>query len=460
MITLLMVILFSISCTHKLARGTASLSSEHLVSKYEEESARYALSYEPKRLGSFEDLTKIENSEKFYLLLGQIDLGKVKPIRSRLLIHGKDFRDLINLDGVSQISYVQWKGLARDISRAYEDGDYVFRKGSNFYTLSGLKLNIKNIVKRAFLRAGKYTEDLNKEDFALSVFNKRSLYRLSTEMSLHLPTLIYIENRRLDHIGQDFVRQVGKGIRVSPTELFNYNYKKGLSLNGPYEIYRTEKYESFIGDHTLGNPEKACRTKFYFRSLSGNREAHKYIETLIEHKPKLMKELKLTDGVYNELMVLSLGILAVESKMGRSLKYALKEKVKIGNRNLGQMAIKYLKKRRGRTDDNSRGLTQIKDISRLLKNTSYKYLAQSNLSKPENAALATLFVLKEKLGHLNHFKKLHSNITDFNWVDYLYYFYQGSSRQITKGTATPPLNLRIKKILEIKNRSIVFIDCD
>jgi hypothetical protein len=184
------------------------------------------------------------------------------------------------------------------------------------------------------------------------------------------------------------------------------------------------------------------------------------MQTLLIHKPLLMEELSLTNNEYNQLMVLALGILSVESKMGRSIKYKLKEDIRIGRVNFGQMAIRLIKKLKGRDDENSRGLTQIKNIGPLLKNTRYAYLEHSNLDNPENAALATMFVLKEKLGYLRHFSSRHSNITNRNWVDYLYYFYQGSSSQITKGLATPPLNLRIQKILEVKESSIVFSNCD
>jgi hypothetical protein len=227
-----------------------------------------------------------------------------------------------------------------------------------------------------------------------------------------------------------------------------------------FKIYSAQKYQSFLYDEELFDPNYACETKFYFRSLSGREDAKQFINTLLAHKAPLMRELELSNNEYDELMLLSLGILAVESKMGKSLKYMIKEDIRIGSHNLGQLAVELIKKLKGRSDKNSRGLTQIKDVGPLLEDSSYAYLEFSDLGKPENAALATMFVLKEKLGYLRHFADRHNNITEDNWADYLYYFYQGSSSQVTRGLATPPRNLRIQKILEIKEESLIFRDCN
>ena len=91
--------------------------------------------------------------------------------------------------------------------------------------------------------------------------------------------------------------------------------------------------------------ETACDTKVYLRTLSFRKIPKKFLETLIIHKSKLMSELDLTNNEYDELMILALGILAVESKMGTSFKYHLKEDIRIGGYNIGQMAINYVKRK-------------------------------------------------------------------------------------------------------------------
>ena len=459
---LLFLVLFAcVSCSHYTdhkSRTPANLSQRQYLSKLREESARYILSYEPNKFGDYDAL--LGNEEELYKLLGKIDLNTVPLIHSKLTGSEKGYKSIFNLSRVEQIDYARWQEMKSDVVETYSQGKYVFFKDGSFYTLSGLKLSLRDIDHRVFIQAKKYVPELNPEDLALSIFNRETFYSLGESAALVLPTGHYIMQRHFHFLMDDFEKQVGDDIQINPIDLVNYNYKAPSLDLGQYKVYRTKKYQAFLNNESVRDSKTACDTKFYFRSLSRRTEAQKFVDTLLHHKPRLMEELRLTNNEYDELMLLSLGILAVESKMGTSLKYKIKEDIKIGRVNLGQFAIKLLKRLKGRSDENSRGLTQIKDIGPLLKDSSYGYLEHSDLDDPENAALATMFVLKEKLGYLRHFADRHPNITDDNWADYLYYFYQGASSQITKGLATPPLNLRIQKILKIKEDSMIITNCD
>ncbi len=456
---LIALLFLSASCAHHSKRSPASFSQQHYLSKYYEETARYILSHEPKNYGDFEEL--INDNEGLYKLIGQIDLNKIRLIPSRLTGKENLYRSIFDLSGIEQIPYKEWKDLKSEVVETYAKGNYVFRLGNYFYTLSGLKLNKKVISFRVYTIANNFVPNIDESELALSAFNRQTLHPLGDGTSLILPTANQIVPEHFNFLMRDFEKQVGPVIKPDPFDLVNYNYKSNQEYNfDGYKVYRGEKYRSFITDEPMIDSKQACDTRFYSRSLSRRKDAFKFMQTLLEHKPKLMEELNLSNNEYDELMLLSLGILAVESKMGSSLKYKIKEDIRIGELNLGQMAIKLIKKLKGRQDENSRGLTQIKDIGPLLEDTSYSYLEHSDLDNPENAALATMFVLKEKLGYLRHFRSRHNNITDDNWADYLYYFYQGASSQITRGLATPPLNLRIQKILDIKENSMIFTKCD
>ncbi|MBC98237.1 MAG: hypothetical protein CME63_10830 [Halobacteriovoraceae bacterium] len=463
LLSFLLLFFFS-SCSHlhygdsSKKRNPAGLSSDHFLEKFRIESARYILSFEPKKYGSFEELSSEEKERELYALMGQIDTNQVRPIPSQLTGKEKGYKDIFNLSSVSQIPYDQWKQMKEEVSAAYENGEYVFKKDAYFYTLSGLKFTERILDHRIFFQVKRYAPHLDFEKLAKSLLNRKTYFPLSQDSGIILPTGIYVMERHLSPLLDDFTRQVGR--HASAEDILNSSVKgKGLSFSNGLESYANLKYQAFLYDEAIDNPHYACETRFYYRSLSRRSEAKEFIETLLEHKSKLMDILELTNNEYDELMQLSLGILAVESKMGASLKYKIKEDIRIGKLNLGQLAIKLLKRLKGRNDENSRGLTQIKDIGPFLKDTEYAYLEDSDLDDPENAALATMFVLKEKLGYLRHFANRHSNITEDNWADYLYYFYQGASSQITKGLATPPLNLRIQRILEVKENSMIFRNC-
>ena len=457
-IILMALILLTASCALSSKRSPSSFSDSHYLKKWKEESARYILSHEPKKFGDFKSL--VSDEEKLYKLMGEIDRGEHRLIYSQVTGREPYYKEQFDLRNVEQISYENWKELRAEFIQAYTKGDYVFRVASDFYSLSGLKMSIDNLSFRPFVIANNFIPGIDKEELALSLFNRRVLHQVSEDEIIILPLGRLAGKHDFDYIMRDFQAQVGAGIAFEPKDILNYTPKTMAPDANDYEIYESEKYRSFLEGEKLRDSKTACDTRFYYRSLSRRKDALVFIKTLLNHKPNLMNILRLTNNEYDELMVLSLGILAVESKMGQSLKYKIKEDIRIGKLNLGQLAIKLLKKIKGRSDENSRGLTQIKDIGPLLEDTQYAYLEHSDLDNPENAALATMFVLKEKLGYLRHFSDRHSNITDDNWADYLYYFYQGASSQITKGMATPPLNLRIQKILEVRDDTMVFSQCN
>jgi hypothetical protein len=185
----------------------------------------------------------------------------------------------------------------------------------------------------------------------------------------------------------------------------------------------------------------------------------KYVQTLEKEKANLMASLGLTNDEYNELAKMAFGVLGVESGFGTEKAYKIKEK-KVLDVNIGQWIVDYAK---GNTfmlpgqgipvaysmlidnSGNSRGLTQIKNVKSYLKE-KYPHINDSNLNEPQNAAIATMFVLASKLQTLKKIEGQHSAITDKNRTEYLYYLYMGSSEQIINGTATPKLNPRASEV--------------
>ncbi len=447
------------SCTHFEGKRTlASISELTLLHSYKTEAARYILSHEPKRLGTFEDLTA--DNEKLLKLLQDIDLGKVQNIRSKIQRKHEGDLPYIDVTRAKALEFSEWQSLLPEILAAYQRGEHVFIHQNSFFTIWGLELNKDMISSEVIKKASRYKRYFDEDTLALALFNGQRALELSEDFIILLPEIRILSNQHLKIIKDDFSKQISPFVDVNAIDIINYNPKgEGLNLSN-WEDYYYEKHQAMLRGESFESPDNICETRLYLRSLSSNEIPKVFVRTLIDHKEKLMRTLRLSNNDYDELMALSLGILAVESKMGESFKYFIKEDLKIGKINLGQLAIRTLKDLKGREDRNSRGLTQIKDAGPLLKDTEYAYLADADLDDPAHAAITTMFVLKEKLGYLRHFAKNHPNITSNNWADYLYYFYQGSSRQITKGLATPPLNLRIRKILELRKNIILYRNCD
>jgi hypothetical protein len=186
----------------------------------------------------------------------------------------------------------------------------------------------------------------------------------------------------------------------------------------------------------------------------------KFIETLQDKKADLMKELGLTNAEYNELTKLAFGIMGTESGFGSEKMFKIKEKrifgMQVGQYLVDAMKGKTLKVTPGGApmpltmligdSGNSRGLTQVKDIRSYLKE-KHPGIDGTNLNRPENAAIATMYVLASKLQTMKRVEQKHSGIDEANRMDYLYYLYMGSANQITKGSATPYLNTKAKEVI-------------
>lgn len=460
MYKLLLVFVLLLSCSQApVNRKPASLDSLNakVLARFWDYSAGYILDYEPQKYGNRDKLQ--ENELSLYQFLGAIDLGIVKGVPSKIIGRDKSYSYIFNLEGQKQIDFDDWKKMEMERLEAFKQGKHVFSYDGKLFSLWGVRLSASNISKQVRDTFKDLSPDYPEDDFILSLFNHQRTIELGDESFYQLPELTKYSKQQLGSLKSDFNKQIKSADEISYFGLLNYDKEQSPFSISDYENYLDEKYKAYVHGTKIEDFDTACDTQVYLRTLSFRKIPKKFLETLLIHKSKLMDELELTNNEYDELMMLALGVLAVESKMGTSFKYRLKEDIKVAGYNIGQIAIEYIKKRKGRSDENSRGLTQIKNLGPLLKNTSYGYLENADLDSPQAAALATMFVLREKFGYLNHFKKRHNHINSYNWPNYLYYFYQGSSRQITRGLATPKLNLRIQKILKLKRNMMLFRNC-
>jgi hypothetical protein len=190
-----------------------------------------------------------------------------------------------------------------------------------------------------------------------------------------------------------------------------------------------------------------------------NDQVNTFVESLEINKAQIMNDTGLSNNEYNELAKVAFGILGTESSFGEGetrLKfwntYHFKES------NFGQLLISAYKKELlivpvgfnhfvplpTNPNNNSRGSTQIKNVRGFLEK-SYPEIKQENLNQPRNAAIATMYVLAEKYKHLELIKDQHQAITEENKMQYLYYMYLGSTKQITESSATPLLNPKVRE---------------
>ena len=405
----------------------------------------------------YDDLKGYEqNLEMFYEFLGKADRGEIQGLKTPLKKRGSIFSSSIINTKLPQASFETWQEMEEERLNAYFNNRYVFSYKDKVYTLWGSELTEKNIAPYILSVKKQMLPGLSNKKFLVAFFNHQSFLEIEEGRYFSLPQLTRVRNYNQRRFEEDFNLQTGlKGLEF--TTIAN-GVSSPLLIEGFSEYFSSKNYLMLRGQ-LLDDYNNSCETKAYVRSFSMRKIAREFLETLLNEKSKLMRELSITNNEYNEMMALAVGILAVESKLGTSLKYKFKEDIRIGKLNLGQALIKRLKRMRGRNDENSRGLTQIKNIGPLLEDTSYAYLENADLDVPKHAAIATMFVLKEKFGYLMHFRKSHPHIDDFNWPDYLYYFYQGASRQITKGTATPKKNLRIRKIMDLREKMMIFEKC-
>ncbi len=95
-------------------------------------------------------------------------------------------------------------------------------------------------------------------------------------------------------------------------------------------------------------------------------------------------------------------------------------------------------------EDNSHGATQIKHVEDYVPERFN--IDNTDLDKPENVAIATMFVLANKYKTLKKCEKNHAGITDENRMEYLCFFYMGSSAQVCNGNATVKYNSKADKV--------------
>jgi len=408
----------------------------------------------------FEKLQALKKDKRsFYRFLGEAERGAVERINTPLRKRGSHSSKIINPKKIKQVTFKKWQEMEEERLKAFFKGDYVFLYNGDFYTLWGSRLS-KDYVGQAMLYMKSEKASLVEMDsYLYALFNHRD-YVKSSRGSFHkLPYSDKVSSRYTQKIINDFHKQVGLESIDPDFEFLNKKHFVPIQTDEGFTEYFSSKRHAYFNKEVLEDHQNACEIRPYVQLISHKKTARKYVDTLVFHKAKLMKELSLTNNEYNELMALAVGILQVESKMGRSPKYIFKENLRFGELNIGQRVVRGIKNLVGRSDGNSRGLTQIKDIHILLENSSYSYLKDDDLDDPESAAIATMFVLKEKYGYLKHFQNRRPHIDKHNWPDYLYYFYQGSSAQITRGKATPVKNLRIQKILKLRDKMMIFEKC-
>jgi len=225
-----------------------------------------------------------------------------------------------------------------------------------------------------------------------------------------------------------------------------------------------------------------------------------FAETLSDEEIQdvLKAHYKLDDKTYEEMMALTMGILAAESKNGESPKYWVKERLpwlvssakefrdkEINLNDRWTSKNKYLDKfyrvgdllhdYRHASDEgkkklknslllglvheaadaafdgydgklilpilfdvemNSRGPTQIKYLPGKLKE-AFPHIEKENLQDSANAAIATMAYLAEAMPLLKHHaKKSGFQIPEGREVDHLIYLYKGMTKEITNATAT------------------------
>lgn len=458
----LILVFLLISCSQlKLGQripANSGQSNEDIQRRILELGRVHILDYLPQEADKYDLETWNRDLEATYSILGQVDRNLVKGVPSKISGRKKHFARFFLLDKAKQIPFDEWLEMGNEVVDAYLSGHHVFKKDDKLYSVWGIALDESHIHEVIYRRYQRFPSDISKADFLNYFFNRYHLVQVKNNLYYELPywrltSSLYFQRDKRDWAKQEMPEE------RDLEDIVNHSNKRTQFTLDDYENYFAQKYSYHRVGMEFPDYDRACPVKVYIPGLSRLKKARLFLETLIKEKAQLMKELNISNNTYNEFLATAMGILLVESKMGKSLKYFIKEGARLGPLNLGQWGISLAKKFRGREDENSRGLTQIKDIGPYLKDTSYEYLNQADLHRPENAAIATMFVLREKYGYLNHFKNRHSNINDNNWSDYIYYFYQGASRQITKGLATPHLNLRIQKILQLKDEMILLQDC-
>lgn len=200
------------------------------------------------------------------------------------------------------------------------------------------------------------------------------------------------------------------------------------------------------------NDTKPAKIDIKIVNQAGNtQQAREFVKALEDEKAKLMKLYGLSNDEYNDLAMLSYGILGNESEFGQSNRLKAKEFSLFGV-NFGQMGVVTARAIAGKDDatNTSRGLTQIKNLPGGAFSKQYPEINKSNLVNPRNSAVATMGYLAEaartmrRIALANKEDASKLRITRENMMDYMGYLYQGGAAKLKTSDrskqATPELN--------------------
>lgn len=305
-----------------------------------------------------------------------------------------------------------------------------------------------------------------------SILNKKEKTLTIYDESANVLEKINISVSSLD----DLINAGGAGIYHSAIEGKNVFYAKALADNGMREVFRLRanqevKLHGPLYILPFNDKEHKFRIKnkglafsgaqFYRKSRNYNYTINseakfklvikhnyksefveRYIKTLAEEKNRLTQILKIDNDDYNILAGFAIGVLAPETDFGKNWKYVLKEYL--------PGAVALAKGNGLDISQNSRGPTQVKVIPEVL--LDYYSIDKDNLSRPENAAKATIAISADFLKQLRVMGVNHKSINEENIQNYLYYLYQGKRAQIKKALATPDDNQAIRKITKVVNQ--------
>lgn len=352
---------------------------------------------------------KVLNNEGNLLLYSEVLLGRaVSDKKTKYTVYSDQKKETNNTTGAGAFKF---KGIQK-----------VSQTGERFIAIDGIVGGIS--------RAPRYSPNL------LSLFNDNDL-----------------SNNRAT-----------SGGIVLPGNKFNQLIKY-IDSGCPYYVLPEEKENRFIaGDQEIFYNKKEYKAEsdeikvVVDPDFKINSKTQSFIDTLESEKRYIIDELKLTNEEYNDLVKLSVGILGVESKFGNTdifdngvslNRYGLK------NSWLGGISVFTAKAiQRGELDwdgsARSRGLTQIKNVEDYMEKSRYSYINSKNVNNPKEAAIATMYVLGDKLRQLK--RTDNEIISQEDRMDYLYFFYMGQSRKIADETATPDLNPKVMAVNQIASK--------
>lgn len=167
---------------------------------------------------------------------------------------------------------------------------------------------------------------------------------------------------------------------------------------------------------------------YYKSSPTQSTNVRKATNALSQSKSSLIKDLKINGDVYNDLSLLSLGIMGQETDYGNSVKYWAKN----------DFTQDVLKQMVGNTTHNSKGLSQIK-YDTVIQNEEVKKLfnkygiTKESLKNGDKSAIASLIILATTYKYeLPRYDDL-----NLDYRDKLLYLYQGRKSELDNNTATP-----------------------